>query len=257
METDEIENVSEFTLSEVLEMEHLYKKRGDELQQQEHCEELATKFSRSDNRNGKSTVSWDQVHNWFLDRQTFAKVKSKSLADAVTKKLPIINSSPNALKKFVAKSEAWAEAEKLKKPKAQRVAELSDLMYEAISSKDCAWFDVAQFMTFRIMHSGELEVRVRFSGFSPDEDEWVNVRTQLRERSIPLVASECDKVNIGDLVLCYRANEDHALYSDAHVTKVERQMHDNENCTCTFVVRFQYDGVEMDVKCNEICRRPS
>lgn len=257
METDEIENVSEFTIAEVLEMENLYKKRGNTLQQQELCEELATKFSHSANRNGKSTVSWEQVHSWFLDRQLFSEVKSKSSIDAVTKKLPIINSSPNPLKNLVALSKAWAEAENPKKPKAQRVAELSDLIFEAMSSKDCAWFDVAQFLNFRIMYTGELEVRVRFSGFSHDQDEWVNVRKQLRERSIPLEASECDKVKVGDLVLCYRANEDHALYSDAHVLKIERQMHDKDYCSCTFVVRFEYDDAEMKVKCSEMCCRPS
>ena len=48
------------------------------------------------------------------------------------------------------------------------------------------------------------EVRVRFSGFSNDEDEWVNARNGIRERSIPLVASECHKVKVGDLALCYR-----------------------------------------------------
>ncbi|GKE27399.1 protein SAWADEE homeodomain homolog 1, partial [Tanacetum coccineum] len=90
----------------------------------------------------------------------------------------------------------------------------------------------------------EQEVRVRFSGFCHDEDEWVNARNGVRERSIPLVASECHKVKAGDLVLCYRANEDHALYSDAHVVKIERQLHDDANCTCTFVVRFQYDNAE-------------
>lgn len=48
------------------------------------------------------------------------------------------------------------------------------------------------------------EVRVRFSGFGKEEDEWVNVRTGVRERSIPLEPSECDKVNVGDLVLCFQ-----------------------------------------------------
>ena len=45
---------------------------------------------------------------------------------------------------------------------------------------------------------------MRFCGFSHDEDEWVNVRRGLRERSIPLEPSECHKVKVGDLLLCYR-----------------------------------------------------
>ncbi|TRO68170.1 hypothetical protein FKB34_17635, partial [Glycocaulis profundi] len=115
------------------------------------------------------------VHSWFLDRQLYSTIKTKTsvaVSDAVTKQHPTINPSPSALKNLIALSKAWAAAEKPKKPKAQRVAELSDLIFEALSAKDCAWYDVATFLTFRIMYSGELEVRVRFSGFSHDEDEW-------------------------------------------------------------------------------------
>lgn len=260
METSEPEMASEFTLAEVLEMENLYRKRGKEVKKQEFCEEVATNFSGSAYRNSKSIITWDQVHTWFLDRQLFSAVKSKSsVADsnAATNKLAILNSSPTALKNLVALSKAWATAEKPTKPKAQRVEELSDLIFEALSAKDCAWYDVAAFLNFRIMYSGELEVRVRFSGFSHDQDEWVNVRKGLRERSIPLEPSECHKVKVGDLVLCFRANEDHALYSDAHVVRIERQLHDKDNCTCTFVVCFEYDSAEGEVQCSEICCRPS
>lgn len=47
-------------------------------------------------------------------------------------------------------------------------------------------------------------VRVRFAGFGKEEDEWVSVTKAVRERSIPLEHSECNKVNVGDLVLCFR-----------------------------------------------------
>ncbi|KAI7726160.1 hypothetical protein M8C21_008644, partial [Ambrosia artemisiifolia] len=259
-ETTETENASEFTLSEVFEMELLYRKRGKEVKQPEFCEELAAKFSGSANRNGKSIIRRDQVHTWFLDRELFSAVKSKSSvvdSNVVKNKLAIINSSPTALKNFVALSKAHAAAEIPKKPKAQRVEEIADLAFEALSVKDCAWYDVASFLNFRVMYTGELEVRVRFSGFSNDQDEWVNVRSAIRERSIPLEASECHKVKDGDLLLCYRANEDHALYSDAHLVRVVRQLHDKDNCTCTFLVRFEYDNSEMELTCAEICRRPS
>ncbi|KAD4585193.1 hypothetical protein R6Q59_036079 [Mikania micrantha] len=260
MEITEAEDASEFTLAEFLEMEHLYRKQGKEVKQQEFCVELATKFSGSANRNGKSIITWDQVHTWFLDRQLFSAVKSKSSvvdSDVVKNKLAILNSSPSAIKNLVALSKAQSVAEKPKKPKAQRVEEISELSFEALSAKDSAWFDVATFLTFRVMYTGELEVRVRFSGFSHDEDEWVNIRSGIRERSIPLEPSECHKVKVGDLLLCYRANEDHALYSDAHVVRIERQLHDKENCTCTFVVRFQYDNAEVGLNCKEVCYRPS
>ncbi|KAL8121152.1 hypothetical protein AgCh_018062 [Apium graveolens] len=35
-------------------------------------------------------------------------------------------------------------------------------------------------------------------------DKWVNMRKSVRERSIPLEPSKCDKIKVGDLVLCYR-----------------------------------------------------
>lgn len=50
------------------------------------------------------------------------------------------------------------------------------------------------------------EVRVRFAGFGSEEDEWVNVEKGVRERSIPLEASECHRVKVGDLVLCFRVS---------------------------------------------------
>lgn len=48
------------------------------------------------------------------------------------------------------------------------------------------------------------EVRVRFVGFGAEEDEWVNIKTAVRERSIPLEHSECHLVKVGDLVLCFQ-----------------------------------------------------
>ena len=46
------------------------------------------------------------------------------------------------------------------------------------------------------------EVLVRFFGFGSDEDEWVNVKNDVRERSIPLDNWECQKVKPGDDMLC-------------------------------------------------------
>ena len=48
------------------------------------------------------------------------------------------------------------------------------------------------------------EVRVRFAGFGKEDDEWVNVKRGVRVRSIPLEPSECHKVKVGDLVLCFQ-----------------------------------------------------
>lgn len=48
------------------------------------------------------------------------------------------------------------------------------------------------------------EVLVRFAGFGSEEDEWINVRKSVRERSVPLESSECNKVRVGDPVLCFQ-----------------------------------------------------
>lgn len=48
------------------------------------------------------------------------------------------------------------------------------------------------------------EVRVRFVGFGADEDEWVNVKNAVRERSVPLEPSDCHKLKVGGHVLCFQ-----------------------------------------------------
>lgn len=47
---------------------------------------------------------------------------------------------------------------------------------------------------------------MRYVGFGPEEDEWVNVRKSIRERSIALENSECNKVRVGDPVLCFQVS---------------------------------------------------
>lgn len=47
---------------------------------------------------------------------------------------------------------------------------------------------------------------MRFAGFGNEEDEWVSVKRGIRERSIPLEPSECDRLNVGDLVMCFRVS---------------------------------------------------
>lgn len=61
----------------------------------------------------------------------------------------------------------------------------------------CALFAIAFEQTSQ-------DARVRYAGFGKDEDEWVNVARGVRDRSIPLESSECYRVKVGDLVLCYR-----------------------------------------------------
>ncbi|KAH7652868.1 hypothetical protein IHE45_19G045400 [Dioscorea alata] len=53
------------------------------------------------------------------------------------------------------------------------------------------------------------EVRVNFSGFSVEEDEWVNVHKCVRQQLLPCEASECGVVLPGDLVLCFQSGRIH------------------------------------------------
>jgi hypothetical protein len=55
----------------------------------------------------------------------------------------------------------------------------------------------------QLFHSFQ-EVRVRFAGFGAEEDEWVNVRKCVRQRSLPCESSECVAVLPGDLILCFQ-----------------------------------------------------
>lgn len=48
------------------------------------------------------------------------------------------------------------------------------------------------------------EVLVQFAAFGPQEDEWVNVRRNVRPRSLPCESSECVAVLPGDLILCFQ-----------------------------------------------------
>lgn len=48
------------------------------------------------------------------------------------------------------------------------------------------------------------EALVRFVGFGAEEDEWVNVKDAVRERSVPLENSECNNLKAGDLVCCFQ-----------------------------------------------------
>ncbi|KAG8380006.1 hypothetical protein BUALT_Bualt07G0148700 [Buddleja alternifolia] len=86
---------------------------------------------------------------------------------------------------------------------------------------------------------------------------YVSVKRAVRERSIPLEPSECDKVNVGDLVLCFREAENQALYGDAYIVEIERKLHDSNGCTCVFVVRYDFDNIEGRVTLDKICCRPT
>ncbi|XVE88823.1 hypothetical protein DITRI_Ditri19aG0099400 [Diplodiscus trichospermus] len=240
---DSWDSLSEFTLAEILEMENIYKEIGEEALNNEFCQQLATKFSCSRNRMGKSAVTWQQVQIWFQEK----------LLSTQTKQAP----SPMALKLFVDLSGSnSSKPPQLLQSRKGTVEDLKELSFEARSSKDLAWYDVDSFLSYRVLSTGEPEVRVRFTGFDKTEDEWVSVENAVRERSVPLEPSECRMVKIGDLVLCYQEREHYQLYCDAHVMDIQRNFHDARRCTCIFVVCYDHDYSEEIVSLERLCRRP-
>ncbi|XVF89156.1 hypothetical protein PTKIN_Ptkin19aG0107600 [Pterospermum kingtungense] len=177
--------------------------------------------SSSSGRAGKPIVKWTEVQSWFVARQQESTSKVPSLNGTsknqcrIPEICPLNNGhqSSEILRGVVSNV-------------GEKVPDLSELEFEAKSSKDGAWYDVDMFLTHRVLSSGEAEVRVRFIGFGAEEDEWVNVKKAVRERSIPFEHSECHKVKVGDLVLCLQERRDQSIYYDAHVLDIERKMHD-------------------------------
>ncbi|VAI73543.1 unnamed protein product [Triticum turgidum subsp. durum] len=102
----------------------------------------------------------------------------------------------------------------------------------------------------------KLEVKVRFSGFGPEEDEWINVRKCVRLRSLPCESAECVAVLPGDLILCFQEGKEQALYFDARVLDAQRRRHDVRGCRCRFLVRYDHDHSEEIVPLRKVCRRP-
>ncbi|KAF2926834.1 hypothetical protein DAI22_06g158600 [Oryza sativa Japonica Group] len=130
------------------------------------------------------------------------------------------------------------------------------LEFEAKSVRDGAWYDVAAFLSHRLSQSGELEVWVRFSGFGARDDEWIDVRTCVRQRSHPCVSTECAAVLPGDQILCFQEGKHQALYFDAHVLDAQKRRHDARGCRCRFLVCYDHDDSEEIVPLRKMCRRP-
>ncbi|MCE5166633.1 hypothetical protein HAX54_022940, partial [Datura stramonium] len=88
------------------------------------------------------------------------------------------------------------------------------------------------------------EFLVRFVGFGSGEDEWVNIRKAVRERSIALEDSECNKVKVGDPILCFQEGKNQSKYLEAYVIEIQKKLHDIRGCRCLFVIRYTRDDTE-------------
>ncbi|PON47426.1 SAWADEE domain containing protein [Trema orientale] len=223
-----------FTKAEIRKMEKLVHESGENVLDKDFCLNIAKCFSRSSGRAGKPIVKWTEVHSWFQSvKQDSAKV---------TKNVPELAGAPPPIKAL----------ESSEKPKdEEKNLDLSELEFEARSSKDGAWYDVEMFLAHRFISTGEAEVRVRFVGYGAEEDEWINIKKAVRERSIPLEHSECNKVKVGDLVLCFQERRDQASHYDAHVLEIQRRMHDIRGCRCVFLIRYDHDNSEARKRSSE------
>ncbi|KAJ6856631.1 hypothetical protein NC651_038325 [Populus alba x Populus x berolinensis] len=223
---------SGFTTAEIEKMERLLKE-SDQRLDKEFFQKVARRFSSSAARAGKPVVKWTEVQSWFRTRQQDCLSKVASSTDASNHDSPLPES--NLFNKTKESSRI---------PEGETIPDLSELKFEARSSKDGAWYDVDMFLSHRILASGDAEVRVRFVGFGAEEDEWVNVKNAVRERSVPLEHSECHKLKVGDLVCCFQERRDQAQYFDAHIVDVQRKTHDIRGCRCLFLVRYDHDNTE-------------
>ncbi|TYI22503.1 hypothetical protein ES332_A06G108400v1 [Gossypium tomentosum] len=233
---------SGFTKPEIKKMEKFLMKSRELLLSKEFCKKMARNFSSSAGRAGKPIIKWTKVQSWFLARLQESASKVPSLTDTSKTESRISETCP------LDDGPQIPQILKVVSKVGEKIPDLSGLEFEARSSKDGAWYDVDTFLTQRHLGSGEPEVLVRFVGFGADEDEWVNVKKAVRHRSIPFQHSECNKVMVGDLVLCLQEKRDQLIYYDVHVNGVERKTHDIRGCRCIFLIRYDHDGSEERVR---------
>uniref|UniRef100_A0A0E0LBN2 Homeobox domain-containing protein n=1 Tax=Oryza punctata TaxID=4537 RepID=A0A0E0LBN2_ORYPU len=224
-----------FTQEEVAEMEALLRHLNNGIPDGSVIQSLADRFTASTARAGKVGVRPKQVWYWFQNRKYSQRSRNS------TKMLPTASGDhKSASTRFSGKNSL----------------EGGQLEFEAKSARDGAWYDVAAFLSHRLSQSGEQEVWVRFSGFGARDDEWIDVRTCVRQRSHPCVPTECAAVLPGDTILCFQEGKHQALYFDAHVLDAQKRRHDARGCRCRFLVCYDHDESEEIVPLRKMCRRP-
>ncbi|WJX35822.1 hypothetical protein P8452_23768 [Trifolium repens] len=220
---------SGFTNSEIVKMEKLIRESKGQSFTQDFYQKLAKSFNCSSGRAGKPVIKWTEIQSWFQTKlQDSPQVPENELV------------SPQGPQ--------CKEGETDQDP--------SEFEFEARSSKDGAWYDVETFLAHRFVSTGEAEVRVRFVGFGAEEDEWVNIKNSVRERSVPFENTECSNLKIGDPVLCFQERRDQAIYYDSHIVEIQRRMHDIRGCRCHILIRYDHDNSEERVRLRRLCHRP-
>ncbi|TVU02950.1 hypothetical protein EJB05_51529 [Eragrostis curvula] len=252
-----------FLPSEVAEMEARLQQLNNSIPSRAVLQSLADKFSASPERAGRVAIQPKQVWNWFQNRRYSHRAKNVRPAPPPAAKMTpsgadhLQHATASSAFRAAQTPAAAAGAHPGSSPAAGKGAvEGVQVEFEAKSARDGAWYDVAAFLSHRMFESGDPEVRVRFSGFGAEEDEWINVRKCVRQRSLPCEATECVAVLPGDLILCFQEGKEQALYFDAVVLDAQRRRHDVRGCRCRFLVRYTHDDSEEIVPLRKVCRRP-
>eukprot|EP00252_Welwitschia_mirabilis_P000586 TRINITY_DN10566_c0_g1_i1.p1 TRINITY_DN10566_c0_g1~~TRINITY_DN10566_c0_g1_i1.p1 ORF type:complete len:268 (+),score=56.74 TRINITY_DN10566_c0_g1_i1:226-1029(+) len=231
-----------FTKSEVEQMERAKKDRK-KYPTRDEIKSLVAKFNSAPERRCKIPVQYKQVQSWFY------KHASSSSKGAVAQSVACIPMDTHS-----DESDNFSSVESLS---AMELSRKTPYQFEAKSSKDGAWYDVACFLEHRMLEPGDPDVLVRFEGYGADHDEWVNVKSSIRERSIPCEDSDCVCISPGDHVLCFREDGKQAIYFDACVLDVERRRHDIRGCRCKFLVCYENDHAQERLPLHRIYRRPT
>ncbi|XP_057531266.1 protein SAWADEE HOMEODOMAIN HOMOLOG 2-like [Amaranthus tricolor] len=242
-----------FYPAEVAQMETIIREHAGCVPPREFLLSLAEKFSNSPERSGKSTIHMKQVWNWFQNRRY--ALRSKLVKSPGNSYMPPNPQSGVAQVRSVPPVPQQTPVSSGHNV-VRNASENPPMEFEAKSARDGAWYDVQEFLSHRYLETGNPEVLVRFAGFGHEEDEWVNVRKHVRQRSLPCESSECIVVLPGDLILCFQEGKEQALYFDAHVLDAQRRRHDVRGCRCRFLVRYDHDQSEEIVPLRKVCRRP-
>jgi len=250
-----------FLPSEVAEMEARLLQLNNGIPTRAMLQTLGDKFSASPERAGKVAIQPKQVWNWFQNRRYSHRAKTTRVVPSPPAKMTPSGAdhhqhAANASAFRAAQPSSVAVAHHGSSSTGKNPMEGVSVEFEAKSARDGAWYDVAAFLSHRLFESGDPEVRVRFSGFGAEEDEWINVRKCVRQRSLPCEATECVAVLPGDLILCFQEDKEQALYFDARVLDAQRRRHDVRGCRCRFLVRYDHDSSEEIVPLRKVCRRP-
>ncbi|KAL6655717.1 hypothetical protein ACP70R_006543 [Stipagrostis hirtigluma subsp. patula] len=275
---------SETVDAQIARLEKLAADRKEQVLDDNFCQKLAEEFNRSAGRVGSRALQATQIQGWFLNKFPASTTKPTCLPSASDGKdlasngdvsvkqvfqrigssvkqecqrIPAAASEENvlALETSISNNEDEVFPGSPKEAR-DKIPELEELEFEAKSAKDSAWYDIAMFLAHRRNKLGEVEVRVRYEGFGADEDEWVNVKKAIRQRSIPVESSQCRSIVAGDLVLCFREGRDEALHFDARVLEVQRKQHDIRGCRCVFLVEYDHDQSQERVNLRRLSRRP-